>query len=119
VSRPHPARDPGTANQYAIYDTNYTGSPSGIAPVGTPALGAGLWGQLDLAGELTEWGLDWYAKYVTPCTDCALLTGSYSKRVLRGGFYLAGNANIEPPDRDEFTPKSRFPQFGFRCARTP
>ena len=59
---------PGTANQYAIYGCYY---PSGagncnlpqpgvanIAPVGTATLGAGLWGQLDLAGNMWEWNLD-------------------------------------------------------------
>jgi sulfatase modifying factor 1 len=55
---------PGTANQYAIYGCYY---PSGsgrcagvtsIAPVGTATLGAGLWGQLDLAGEMWEWNLE-------------------------------------------------------------
>jgi|HubBroStandDraft_1064217.scaffolds.fasta_scaffold26442_2 sulfatase modifying factor 1 len=54
---------PGTANQYAIYGCYY---PSGdvsctgvtnIAAVGTATLGVGLWGQLDLAGELFEWNL--------------------------------------------------------------
>jgi formylglycine-generating enzyme len=65
---------PGTANQYAIYDSYYTGNSTDIAPVGTATLGAGLWGQLDMAGELFEWNLDWYyAIYVDPCTDCAYL----------------------------------------------
>ena len=40
---------PGTTNQYAIYGSNYTGNSTGLAPVGTAAMGAGRWGQLDLA----------------------------------------------------------------------
>jgi len=41
-----------------------------IPPVGIVSLGAGRWGQLDLAGELREWSLDLYANYARPCTDC-------------------------------------------------
>ena len=65
----------GTTNQYAIYQCNYPSGAGGnctgvanIAPVGTPTLGAGRWGQLDMAGEDFEWNLDWYATYVDPCT---------------------------------------------------
>ncbi len=65
------ARD---GNQYAIYGCDYpdgSGSCTGaanIAPVGTATLGAGCWGQLDLAGNVWEWNLDWYV-------------GSYAARV--------------------------------------
>jgi formylglycine-generating enzyme required for sulfatase activity len=55
-----------------------------IAPVGTATMGAGRWGQFDLAGELWEWNLDWYRvvifscgrdpPYQDVCTDCAALT---------------------------------------------
>jgi formylglycine-generating enzyme len=49
---PWGSTDPGTSNEYAIYNDDYTANPTYIAPVGTATLGAGLWGQLDLAGEL-------------------------------------------------------------------
>ncbi len=56
-----PAKD----SRYAIYDCDYgdAGSCAGIgniAPVGTATLGAGLWLQLDLAGSVSEWNLDWF-----------------------------------------------------------
>ena len=114
--------DPGTSNEYAIYDCNYpigSGRCTGvanIAPVGTATLGAGRWGQLDLAGELTEWNLDWYAAYAN-CTDCADVTVSAS-RVTRGGLY--SYLAWLPPTRSEGeTPSGRGPNIGFRCARTP
>jgi formylglycine-generating enzyme required for sulfatase activity len=86
---PWGSTEPGTKNQYAIYCTNGvtencyypTGDAGGprAAPVGTPALGEGRWGQLDLAGEVAEWVFD-YAQgvvgsvpQVNPCTDCASL----------------------------------------------
>jgi formylglycine-generating enzyme required for sulfatase activity len=77
---PWGSTDPGMGNEYAIYNNYY---PSGVAPVGTTTLGAGLWGQLDLLGEVHEWNLDWYATYDDPCVDCADLAAA-SDRVTRG-----------------------------------
>ncbi len=125
---PWGATAPGTANQYAIYGCYY---PSGstctgtgvrnIAPVGTATLGAGLWGQLDLAGNVSQWTLDLYSVLYAPCTDCANLTQG-SDRVLRGSTYDGVIVGY---------PTGRFSQDhcsiglicytgdGFRCARTP
>lgn len=116
--------DPGTDNQYAIYGEYY---PSGsgsctdvacIAPVGTATLGAGLWGQLDMAGEVFEWNLDWYAYYVDPCTDCASLTATSSGWVIRGGVF-SGSAAYFLPSRSGSAPYLRSNAFGVRCSRTP
>jgi sulfatase modifying factor 1 len=115
---------PGTANQYAIYGCYYpsgSGSCTGvanIAPVGTATLGAGLWGQLDLAGDVVEWNLDWYAGYAS-CTDCADFTAS-SVRVARGGNF--GNnvrSDFQTTFRGYDTPAFRYYDTGFRCARSP
>jgi formylglycine-generating enzyme required for sulfatase activity len=115
---------PGTANQYAIYGCDYpngSGSCSGvtnIAPVGTTILGAGLWGQLDLMGELVEWNLDWYATYVGPCTDCAYLTAA-TNRVYRGGAHF-DSLPLTPVFRNGGAPPTtRDNSLGLRCARTP
>jgi formylglycine-generating enzyme required for sulfatase activity len=111
-------------NQYAIYACDYpsgSGICSGganIAPVGTATLGAGLWGQLDMAGEELEWNLDWYASYAGSI-DGANLTPA-SARVIRGGDGFNGGAsNLLPPDRYDGTPAGRYADDGFRCARTP
>jgi sulfatase modifying factor 1 len=122
---------PGTANQYAIYADATTGEcfyPSfgapcagaaNIAPVGYATQGAGLWGQLDLAGDVWEWNIDWYAySYVDPCTDCAGSTAE-SIRVVRGGDFASDASNLLPPLRDNFDPHDRQSNLGFRCARTP
>jgi len=129
---------PGTANQYAIYDCYYPSGTtncvgvSNIAPVGTATLGAGLWGQLDMDGDVDEWNLDWYEPYVDPCVDCAFLTPVISEdRVMRGGdfsqyTYTAANtpppfppSPLLPPDRSNASPSVRNGYIGFRCARTP
>jgi formylglycine-generating enzyme len=132
---PWGAADPGSASEYAIYFCLYpggarsdggqglcTGTVANIAPVGTAQLGAGRWNQLDLAGNLTEYALDWYTRaYVDPCADCAALAAT-GGRVVRGGNFgedddeqallstgRGSNGNL--PGRDG--------GFGFRCARTP
>jgi sulfatase modifying factor 1 len=117
---------PGTGSQYAIYGGYY---PSGsgvlqgvtnVAPVGAATLGAGLWGQLDLAGEEWEWTLDWYAPYVDPCSDCANL-GAASYRVYRGGDFASvwSTSVVLPSSRFIGSPTPRSLSVGFRCARTP
>ena len=80
---PWGSANPGTGSQYAIYGDYYAGKAYAFAPVGTATLGAGLWGQLDLLGEVFEWNLDWFAAYATPCTDCANLSATAPGRVVR------------------------------------
>jgi formylglycine-generating enzyme len=119
---PWGSTDPGMGNEYAIYNNYY---PSGVAPVGTTTLGAGLWGQLDLLGEVHEWNLDWYATYDDPCVDCADLAAA-SDRVTRGqgpsgGEYPGGPIGVTSATRGAGAPASSFPGYavGARCARTP
>jgi formylglycine-generating enzyme required for sulfatase activity len=120
---PWGATPPGTSNQYAIYGCSFNGGgapcPSGaIAPVGTASRGGGLWGQLDLAGELWEWVLDWHATYVDPCVDCAYLAISTANRVLRGGAFFDDVSTLLPTTRYSVAPNN-FANIGIRCARSP
>ncbi|MGD0679311.1 MAG: formylglycine-generating enzyme family protein [Polyangiaceae bacterium] len=121
---------PGTANQYAIYGdamgncyypsgvlSPFTGVAN-IAPVGTTTLGAALWGQFDLAGELWEWNLDWFNASDASCDDCAYLTGS-TNRANRGGSFSGSISNLHPAPSDGNPPSSSTFIIGFRCARTP
>jgi formylglycine-generating enzyme required for sulfatase activity len=121
---PWGSKDPGTSSLYLISGCNYppgANACSGVvnvAPVGTATLGVGRWGQLDLAGNLAEWTLDWFAPYVQPCADCVYLT-DFSYRVLRGGSFGTDTQNVFPASRDGDTPPSRNSFYGARCARTP
>jgi formylglycine-generating enzyme required for sulfatase activity len=115
---------PTTANQYANINCSYpTGSPScvglpNIWPVGTAPMGAGLWGQLDLAGNVWQANMDWYAGYVSPCTDCAYLSPQSGGRQVRGGNY--DNSYEDTWTRNiGWSGTSRFNTYGFRCARVP
>jgi formylglycine-generating enzyme len=92
-----------------------------IAPVGTATLGAGVWGQLDLAGDVSEWILDADPAYVDPGTDCAYLNAA-SGRVTRGGsFDEPFAALLQPSTRGSALPTRNANSFelGLRCARTP
>lgn len=124
--RAHPwgAIDPGAGTVYEIAGCNYppgSNACSGVesvAPVGTATLGAGRWGQLDLAGELSEWTLDWLAPYADPCVDCVQLT-DFSYRVTRGGSFGTDTDNLLPAARDGDVPLARNAFHGARCARAP
>jgi formylglycine-generating enzyme required for sulfatase activity len=115
---------PGTASTYAIYGCFYPTSSgtctdtSNIAPVGSAPSGTGAWGQLDLAGNVSEWILDWYAAYAT-CTDCAYLTLLTAARMFAGGNFENAAFMLLPSDREDLTPTARSENNGFRCARTP
>jgi formylglycine-generating enzyme required for sulfatase activity len=114
---------PGTTNRYAIYNCHYPDGSgkcvdvSNLAPVGYAAQGAGRWGQLDLAGNVWQWNLDWSAPYANPCVDCANLTEG-SNRVMRGGDFGYAGAYLPSASRNGYSPPLRA-FIGFRCARAP
>jgi formylglycine-generating enzyme len=123
---PWGATAPGSANQYAIYGCYYpTGTlgacaDASVAPVGSASMGAGAWGQLDLAGNVWEWNLDWSAPYVGECGDCAYLTAtSSSERVVRGGDFYLGAPYLFPAYRGSNPSTYRGNDIGVRCARVP
>ena len=125
---PWGSTDPGKSNQYTIWNCSYpdgTGQCDGtllnIAPVGTPQLGAGKWGQLDLVGNMIEWYLDWFApSYGNPCTDCADLADG-SGRAPRDGYFSSTDLTLLQSSyrNNGFYPANRFFSYGFRCARSP
>ncbi len=117
---PWGSTDPGTSNEYAIYNCYFgdCGSARGVAPVGTATKGAGAWGQLDLAGNVAQWNLDWYAPYLDPCADCAELSAT-SYRVDRdGAFNSEANTLVCTSVGVNSSPADRVQLIGFRCARS-
>ena len=121
--------DPGTASQYAMYDCYYpTGtrgnctSLANIAKVGSTPLGLGRWGQLDLAGSVWEWNLDEYASYVSPCIDCAYLTGATNRVLPGGGFHTGLMPYLLSANRTTVSYATTYRGdfgVGVRCARAP
>jgi sulfatase modifying factor 1 len=116
---------PGTSSEYAIYNCDYPtvggacSSVASIAPVGSAAQGIGLFGQLDMAGDASEWTLDFYiSPYVDPCIDCSGQTAT-ATRAVRGGLYSSPAAHLYPSWRNSNGPAARNGGIGFRCARVP
>jgi formylglycine-generating enzyme required for sulfatase activity len=88
-----------------------------LVVVGTKPAGDGRWGQSDLAGNVWEWTLDWYANYENPCTDCAEFTAG-SVRVLRGGSFSNLADSLRAGWRGNASPADRGNNVGVRCARS-
>lgn len=120
---PWGAADPGHASEYAIYECDYPmssvcTSASKIAPVGTTSLGAGRWGQLDLAGNVWQWDLDGYNSYITQCDDCVALD-TESPNLFRGGGFSNDAGQLAPTYYGTQVSTRRRYDTGLRCARAP
>jgi len=97
--------------EYANY-----GSASPIA-VGSKVLGNGRWGHSDLAGNVSEWTLDYFADYPDVCSDCMNATAAI-ERTERGGSYSAAIEDLLfVALRGDGEPTETVPDRGFRCAR--
>jgi formylglycine-generating enzyme required for sulfatase activity len=109
----------------AVYKPGFMGTAAfnGIAPVGSLPAGASLWGQLDLAGNLWEWQLDWahQPSSTQSCTDCADTSSNITlgDRIMRGGDFYDSIASLLASDTTSDNPNTAFGNYGFRCARAP
>jgi formylglycine-generating enzyme required for sulfatase activity len=128
---PWGSADPAASNLYAIYGSANTScyypgpglatctGVSNIAPVGSAPMGVGVWGQLDLGGELFEWALDWDWFFYSPCVDCTFMNSSNDYRVVRGGAFNVSNNYLSSALPFWGTPQIPAGANGFRCARAP
>ncbi|RYZ05827.1 MAG: hypothetical protein EOO73_18105 [Myxococcales bacterium] len=87
-----------------------------VLPPGSKPMGDGRWGQSDLAGNVSEWTMDFYGDYPTVCDDCVNATSS-QERVTRGGSYATDEYIAQVPVRSPIAPTAFRPFIGFRCAR--
>jgi formylglycine-generating enzyme required for sulfatase activity len=126
--RQYPWSNPPSTQTIDCTYANYGGSnwastacvAAGANKVGSESpKGDAKWGHADLAGNVWEWNLDWYAVYVNPCTDCAYLTKT-TYRVFKGGSFDDSAIVVSTGDRSQASlPSTRRIDNGFRCSRTP
>ncbi len=93
---------------YAVY------TAAGPKNVGSLLSGRGRYGQMDLAGNVAEWTLDYSAPYFTPCVDCINTTVS-ANRSPRGGGYTASAVTVKTAFRTSNPPDAQSAKIGFRC----
>ncbi|WP_437893868.1 formylglycine-generating enzyme family protein [Sorangium sp. So ce124] len=129
--RAYPWSNPATSttidNACAVYNCTGDGSASDacglsdIQAVGSRSPnGDGMWGHANLAGNMWEWVLDWYADYPSKCANCTNANASStSERVRRGGSWNNAVADLLSFARNSHDPSNRYYHVGARCARTP
>ncbi|MEO7594357.1 MAG: SUMF1/EgtB/PvdO family nonheme iron enzyme [Byssovorax sp.] len=101
-------------SSYAVY----AGLP--IAVVGSRPTGDGKFGQADLAGNVEEWNLDWYADPYSDltCDNCASAQ-PWLYRVVRGASWSLSFAYLVSSMRFGSAPLTHAIYNGARCARNP
>lgn len=110
-----PAEELPITDDYANYGNTHTGPTA----VGSKPAGNARWGQADLAGNVSEWLLDYYSEeYPANCVDCLNATPG-TDRSARGGSYISpeGVLAVSLPGYED--PQYGKPFHGFRCARDP
>jgi formylglycine-generating enzyme required for sulfatase activity len=89
------------------------------APVGSYPAGASPYGAYDMAGNVLEWTLDWYAPdtYATSPVDNPRGAASGEFRVTRGGSWVRNGRSIRVSYRYGFAPADGTGDVGFRCIK--
>jgi sulfatase modifying factor 1 len=109
---------------YANFNNGARCVAAGTNRVGSESpKGDGLYGQADLAGNVSEWVQDWYVNpYLSPCTNCAStakIGDGLAGRVVRGGDWLFPATSMTSLHRRATSPAEHDADYGGRCARTP
>jgi formylglycine-generating enzyme required for sulfatase activity len=93
---------------YCVMDTNQIGSyPSAASP----------YGLMDMAGNIYEWGYDWYSEDYYSSSPPVNPTGpdSGTHKVMRGGSWDNNDSSLRTAARNLYPPVGS-DRIGFRCA---
>jgi formylglycine-generating enzyme required for sulfatase activity len=106
---------------HAVYGLNEGGAET-ISVVGDHDKGQSPYGAHDLAGNLYEWVMDWYAEdyYMNFASTPAVNPRGPSEgtaKVQRGGSYINGPYRLRSSFRTKGDPAEQDPNVGFRCAQ--
>jgi formylglycine-generating enzyme required for sulfatase activity len=106
---------------HAVYGLK-EGEEEAISEIGARDKGQSPYGAHDLAGNLYEWVMDWYAEdyYINFATKLAVnprgpLGGT--AKVQRGGSYINSPYRLRSSFRTKGDPTEHDPHVGFRCAQ--
>ncbi|NLI41376.1 MAG: formylglycine-generating enzyme family protein [Caldisericales bacterium] len=97
---------------------NYDSNIGDTTTVGSYPAGASPYGALDMAGNVWEWVLDWYAEdYYSQSTDRNPIgPQSGDKKVRRGGSWFFNGGSSRSANRVRSSPADWNYNIGFRCA---
>jgi len=113
AGRTYPWGSASPTSSLAVFNTEAT------ANVGTVPAGNGLWGHSDLAGNVSEWALDYSGSYRVPCVDCVNFPQEPSRATRGSSVFHKRPSELNVINRNSQTPSSRDALIGGRCARAP
>ncbi|MCS6304625.1 MAG: formylglycine-generating enzyme family protein [Nitrospira sp.] len=112
--------DPPTS-VHAVYGLKEGGAET-VSVIGNHKMGQSPYGVQDLAGNLYEWVMDWYAEdfYSSFINGSAINPrgpGEGAAKVQRGGSYINTPYRLRSSFRTKGDPTEQDPNVGFRCAQ--
>lgn len=97
---------------------NFNSIVGDTTKVGSYPKGVSIYGTLDMAGNVSEWVIDWYSDiyYESSPSSNPLGPDSGKLRVLRGGSWSSSSSEVRSADRNGSNPSVPLVYVGFRCA---
>jgi serine/threonine-protein kinase len=105
--------------EFGHADRSFDDGYADTAPVGSYPEGASWVGALDLAGNVWEWGADWYEDYPSERQENPSGPSTGDDRVVRGGSSGSFLARVRAASRSPEPPGSSRSSIGFRCVGSP
>ena len=103
---------------HAVYGLKEGGAET-VSVIGNHHMGQSPYGVQDLAGNLYEWVMDWYADnfYTNSPAVNPRGPGEGTAKVQRGGSYINTPYRLRSSFRTKGDPTEQDPNVGFRCAQ--